>query len=348
MQSVRDKQTVRNLADKMAGVFEHNRARPGKPILIGTVTAEAMDRWRNKSCEVCETITNTCRNFWDHLQNAHDITSNNVATFHKYVQYLINTALGPNSEHFIVTLVKCAQILNIIEINGTPAVGDDEIIIIQHLDPFGSKIVNQATSDPFYQAILKKVSLCFLAKYGALIHKNWNLTKKVKMEIKQEIVDQEPEDQLKDKITLNEHNLESEDVKKESVESVKLPGGKLLLIESDKLPRTKATDEAIASESTAYKGTSTPDEILLAEIALAGSAQHRYLLTQKQGWLNHVRVALNMMKRRMQRRLIKRYTKTVIRLQQAHHRSKVVDVNKKEEENASDEIKNKPVDAINA
>ena len=335
MQSVRDKLTLRNFAIKMAGIYEHNRARPGKPILIGTVTAEAMDRWRNRSCEVCEIITNTCRNFWDHLQNAHDITSNNVATFHKYVQYLINTALGPNSEHFIVTLVKCAQILNIIEINGTPAVGDDEITIIQHLDPFGSKIVNQATSDPFYQAILKKVSLCFLEKYGALIHKNWNLTKKVKMEIKQEVVDQEPEDQLKDKITLNEHNPESEDVKKESVES-------------GKLPRTKVTDEAIASESTAYKGTSTPDEILLAEIALAGSAQHRYLLKQKKGWLNHVRVALNMMKRRMQRRLIKRYTKTVIRLQQAHHRSKVVDVNKKEEENASDEIKNKPADATNA
>ena len=143
MQSVRDKQTLRNLADNMAGIFEHNRARPGKPILIGTVTAEAMDRWRNRSCEVCEKITHTCKGFWEHHTNSHHITSNNMAIFHQYVQHLINTALEPNSAHFIVTLTKCAQTLGVIDVTGFHDDGAEDVTILQHLDPFGHAIVKE-------------------------------------------------------------------------------------------------------------------------------------------------------------------------------------------------------------
>ena len=86
----------------MSGIYEHNKARPGKPILTGAVSAEATDRWKNMSCKVCEKITNTCNDFWDHLKNDHQITSDNIAIFHEYVQQLINKALEPNSAHFIV------------------------------------------------------------------------------------------------------------------------------------------------------------------------------------------------------------------------------------------------------
>ena len=53
--------TFRNFTIIMAGIYEHNKARPGKPILTGAVSAEATDRWRNMSCEVWEKKTNTCK-----------------------------------------------------------------------------------------------------------------------------------------------------------------------------------------------------------------------------------------------------------------------------------------------
>ena len=84
------------------------------------------------------------------------ITSNNQAVFHKYVQHLINTALEPNSAHFIVTLTKCAQTLNVVNVNEFPVVGAEEVTILQHLDPFGHAIVKEATSDPFFPSDSEK------------------------------------------------------------------------------------------------------------------------------------------------------------------------------------------------
>ena len=55
----------------MAGIYEHNKARPGKPILTGAVSAETADSWKNMSCGVCEKITHTCQDFWDHRRNDH-------------------------------------------------------------------------------------------------------------------------------------------------------------------------------------------------------------------------------------------------------------------------------------
>ena len=70
----------------MAGIYEHYKARPGKAIPTGALSADVTDRWKNISCQVCEKITDTCDEFWGHLQNNHHITSNNVAKFHEYVQ----------------------------------------------------------------------------------------------------------------------------------------------------------------------------------------------------------------------------------------------------------------------
>ena len=315
----------------MSGFYEHFKARPGNAIPTGALSAEVTDRWKNKACQVCEKITDTCDEFWDHLQNNHHITSNNVATFHEHVQKMKNRALEPDSIHFIVSIAKCAQTLGLIEVDGCHDIGAQEVTVLTHLDPLGRAIVIQATFDLFLQAILKKVALHFLDEYRTLIQENWNITKKVKLEIKQEFaVKQEPVDQLDDEIKPNEQNLEPENVKKEPVGN-------------DRIPRTKITEKAIANETKAFttggKDRRTPDGVLLAIKALAGSAQHRYILKQKREWLNLVRIAVNMIKLRLKRRLTLKLTNEVKRIRQAHKRSKAVfEVNWKKEIETSVEI----------
>ena len=90
---------------------------------------------------------------------------------------MINNALEPNSAHFIVTLTKCAQTLGVIDVNEFHDVGAEEVTILQHLDPFGHAIVKEATSDPFFQAILKRVTIHFLDRYGTLLGEVRNQTR---------------------------------------------------------------------------------------------------------------------------------------------------------------------------
>ena len=342
----------------MAGIYEHNKARPGKPILTGAVSAETEDSWKNMSCGICEKITHTCQDFWDHQKFEHHITSNNIAIFHEYVQQLINNALEPNSAHFIVTLIKCAQSLVLIDVNGFHDVGAEDVTILQHLDPFGQAIIKQATSDPFFQAILKKVTIHFLNKYGTLIQANWDITKRVKSEIKQEFaVKQEPKDQLENEIKPNEHNQESENGKQHIEGFQSLSNIKREPVRNVRIPRAKITKEAIANGSEAFttggKGKRTPDEVILALKALTGSAPHRYKLKQKlkqkREWLNIIRVAVNMVRLILRKKWTLKLTNEVKKIRLAHQHSKAVfEVNRKEEIETSVEIERKPADATDA
>ena len=200
----------------MAGIYEHFKARPGNPIPTGAQSSEALDRWKNISCQVCEKKTDTCDEFWDHLRDNHHITSNNVAKFHECVQQLKNHALKPDSTHFIVSITKCAQTLGIINADGFHNDGAHDVTVLRHLDPIGRAIVIQATSDPFFKAILKKVTIHFQENYGPLIRANWDVIKKVKVEIKEEFdVKKENGDQLAEEIKPTEKKRKKEKEKSE-------------------------------------------------------------------------------------------------------------------------------------
>ena len=123
----------------------------------------------------------------------------------------MNHALEPNSSHFIVPMIKCAQTLGIIDEDGFHTAG--EVTVLRHLDPIGRGIVIQATYDPFFKAILKKVTTHFLENYGPLIQANWDVIKEVKLEVKEEFaVKEEYEHQLAEEIKPNENNQKNENV----------------------------------------------------------------------------------------------------------------------------------------
>ena len=109
-----------------------------------------------------------------------------MAKFYKFVQQLKDHAMKPDSTHFIVSLTKCAETLGIINEDALHHVGTHDVTVLRQLDPFGRAIVIQATSDPFFRAILQKVAIHFQENYGPLIQTNWDAVKRVKLEIKEE------------------------------------------------------------------------------------------------------------------------------------------------------------------